>query len=184
MARPTTPSLWASESTAISNEPALGYKQTGFPVSQPPVDYMNWALQNIYQWIDYFDGAGVGGGGGLTITFDSSRPRIQLPFALPADNQLAAIEVFKRETAAVGGISSSVHSASGAVEAGSVTPASYTYGTDAYTSPLARASNIRPVSAGLLDLLAIPEQQDQILAGLSAPQAMQFIWGEADRARF
>ena len=105
MARPTTPKLWASDPAAISNEPPLSYRQAGFSAAQPPADYMNWALQNIYQWIDYFDGAGVGGGGGLTITFDSSRPRIQLPFALPADNQLAAIEVFKRETAAVGGIS-------------------------------------------------------------------------------
>ena len=145
MARPTTPKIWANSGQAIINEPAQGYRQTGFPVSQPPADFLNWVLNNLYQWTDYFD-TNIGGRGGLTITFMTARPRIQLPFSLPAgDNKLDSIDVFKRGESSLGGVSTSANSGTGTVSAPTTASAAITYGVDGRSARVGnRSFTVRP----------------------------------------
>ena len=133
MARPTNTPEWASAGTAQVSEPSLSFKQSGFTEDQPSNDHLNWAIQNLYQWYSFFD-QNIGGGGGITLSFNADRPRIQLPFEIDTDIDppINAIDVFKRGESRVGGISDRFFSASGAVTGPSEEGSSSatTYGTD------------------------------------------------------
>ena len=106
MARPSGLKEWASEKSSLITEPGDGQKKTGFTIEQPSVNVVNWVLNNIYRWIDYFDLNTGGGSGGLTHVHNSSRPRLQIPFNLPVGNKLSGLTVSKRIEESVGGVSS------------------------------------------------------------------------------
>lgn len=122
MAKPTEIREWATSRTALKTEPGDGQKRTGFTIEQPSVNVLNWVLNNIYRWIDFFNegGTGTGGGGGyLYHEHNTSRIRVEIPFTLPASNKLAALEVLQRMNVSVGGVSSTAYSGTGAVTAAS-----------------------------------------------------------------
>ena len=139
--KPTQIKEWATNNTALKTEPANSFKKTGFPVSQPPVNFVNWVLFNIYKWIDYFDSniSGTGGQGGFTYTHNSTTPRIELPFVLSSGtNALTQIEVLKKKTASVGGVSVTPNSGTGTVDAGTTSlgsPSALTYNSGPFTAP-------------------------------------------------
>ena len=101
--RPDTIKEWATSPTAEIEEPTENFKKQGFSIAQPSVRFFNWVLNNIYQWISYFD-IGITREGGFNHRHTQARPRIQLPFTFREGNKLEQIEVYKRGTASVGGI--------------------------------------------------------------------------------
>ena len=103
--RPQTIKEWATNSDSIIHEPAESFKKKGFPVFEPPLDFFNWILNNIYKWIDYIESL-VGSRGTLRYFHSSSVPRIQLPYDFKPENKLAQIEVLKKENTDVSGVGS------------------------------------------------------------------------------
>lgn len=59
MPKPTSYPQWASLPTAPKTEPPLYRKENGYTVGDKPnAENFNWILNNLYQWIQYFDDAG------------------------------------------------------------------------------------------------------------------------------
>ena len=104
--RPQTIKEWATSSTAEIAEPSENFKKLGFGITQPSVRFFNWVLNNIYQWISYFED-GIASEGGFNHTHKTARPRIQLPFSFREENKLSQIEVFKKETKTLSGVGNS-----------------------------------------------------------------------------
>ena len=125
--RPQTIKEWATSSTAEIAEPSESLKKQGFGIAQPPVRFFNWILNNIYQWISYFDDSTLTEGE-INTSFLSSRPRIHLPFTFKEGNKLNQIEVFKKSTADnIGGVSGSLLTGSSSISQGGLMPGSLTY---------------------------------------------------------
>jgi hypothetical protein len=59
MPKPTSYPQWASLPTALKTEPPLYRKENGYSVGDKPnAENFNWILNNLYEWIKFFDEAG------------------------------------------------------------------------------------------------------------------------------
>lgn len=93
---------WATGQGALSAEPTEAQKRQGWTTEQPAVHPFNWLISDLSNWFDYFNKKAGHGGIGV-LTFNSSRPRIKLPFNLPENDKLSAIRVLKQENGSAGG---------------------------------------------------------------------------------
>ena len=124
--RPQTIKEWATSPDSRIHEPTESLKKKGFPVFEPPLDFFNWVLNNIYKWIDYIEDL-IGARGTLRFFHSSTTPRTQLPYELKPENKLSQIEVLKRENVLIGGVAASSNSGSVDVEGGQVSEGGLTY---------------------------------------------------------
>ena len=71
--KPSTLPQW-STTGGTTTEPTAGQKAAGFAVgTKPPAKWVNWLLNNIYQWIQYLDApVGTGAGAGFSATGGST----------------------------------------------------------------------------------------------------------------
>lgn len=116
--KPTGLKEWASNDNAIIKAPVESYQRAGFPVGQPPADFLNFVFNNLYGWVDYIDSQGSLGTGGMVHQHKTARPRIQLPFTLPAQDKSSSIEVWKRSEVSVGGVGTTEFVGAGRIEGG------------------------------------------------------------------
>lgn len=94
--RPTVDSFAESDS-ALKSRPPTSFLADGFGVSQPVVNFFNWVLSNLYEWVRYLD-ASSGRGESFEVAFSSTRRLIQLPFTLSqGEDKKTQISISKKE---------------------------------------------------------------------------------------
>ena len=60
MTKPTYLPEWASDPSAVRTRPNINRREFGYSVGdKPSSDNWNWQLNNIYEWIEHFDTAGI-----------------------------------------------------------------------------------------------------------------------------
>ena len=114
--KPTSLAEWATMMQALVSEPPDSFKQLGFTTSQPTVNHFNWVFKNLYEWVCFLDSQA--GGGFLYHEHDTSRPRIHIPFSLPASGKLSNLEVLKKTNGSVAGVSATAYAGTASVMAG------------------------------------------------------------------
>lgn len=55
MAKPAQDAKWATSGTALIADPGVGKRDTGWIVEIPPVEFFNWWMNNVGNWIEYLD---------------------------------------------------------------------------------------------------------------------------------
>lgn len=55
MAKPAQDAKWATSGAALITDPGVGKRDTGWIVEIPPVEFFNWWMNNVGNWIDYLD---------------------------------------------------------------------------------------------------------------------------------
>lgn len=143
---------FADSNIAIKTQPSDGFLSNGFTITQPPVNFFNWILNNIYRWIQYFD-ENVGKNVSFGHVHSNNTPGIELPFSFSGPNIQSQVEVLKRttDTLPIGG---TPNSGSGSVTStpGSLALTVGTIGTHSVTAQRftrASTSNDFTYSSGL-----------------------------------
>jgi len=55
MAKPTRDSTWATGGGALKTDPGISKQAEGWSIEAPPVQYFNWWMNIVGQWISYLD---------------------------------------------------------------------------------------------------------------------------------
>jgi len=55
MAKPVQDAKWATSGSALIADPGAGKRDTGWIVEIPPVEFFNWWMNNVGNWIAYLD---------------------------------------------------------------------------------------------------------------------------------
>jgi len=55
MAKPAINATWATSGSALIADPGAGKRDTGWVVEIPPVEFFNWWMNNVGNWITYLD---------------------------------------------------------------------------------------------------------------------------------
>lgn len=55
MAKPAQDAKWATSGSALITDPGVGKRDTGWVVEIPPVEFFNWWMNNVGNWIEYLD---------------------------------------------------------------------------------------------------------------------------------
>jgi len=55
MAKPAQDAKWATSGSALITDPGVGKRDTGWIVEIPPVEFFNWWMNNVGNWIEYLD---------------------------------------------------------------------------------------------------------------------------------
>lgn len=56
MAKPAIDAKWATSGSALIQDPGAGKRDQGWIVEIPPVEFFNWWMNNVGNWIEYLDG--------------------------------------------------------------------------------------------------------------------------------
>ena len=126
MARPPNIKPWATDADALVNEPSDTRKAAGFSTAQPSVNHFNWLFKRLFEWFEYLD-ENIDVGGYIYYVHSTARPRFELPFTLPATNQLQSIEVLREVAGTIGSAGGTTWSGSGSVTAGVSGEAGFTF---------------------------------------------------------
>lgn len=55
MPKPSQDAKWATSGSALITDPGIGKRDQGWIVEIPPVEYFNWWMNNVGNWIEYLD---------------------------------------------------------------------------------------------------------------------------------
>ena len=55
MPAPAIDASWATSGSALIADPGAGKRDTGWVVEIPPVEFFNWWMNNVGNWIDYLN---------------------------------------------------------------------------------------------------------------------------------
>ena len=102
--RPTN-NDFATNPNSLVTKPDDAYLDRGFTLTQPPVNFFNWIIKNLYQWARYLDEQS-GQGDVFSHTYTSTVQLIEIPFELSGDTDTAKkaeIEVLRRMQHGIGG---------------------------------------------------------------------------------
>lgn len=55
MAKPAQDAKWATSGSALIADPGVGKRDQGWIVEIPPVEFFNWWMNNVGNWIEYLD---------------------------------------------------------------------------------------------------------------------------------
>ena len=157
MATKPTVNSFATDSSASVQMPTTSYLNRGFTISQPPVNFMNWIIKNLYDWIRYLeeevkDQQVTVEGIMFNHTHDTNRKLIELPFTFDTRSLKSQVLIRKLDQQAVGGTSSTVWSGSGRVTI-TVVPgreAGISYSTGTLSHPLLTVTTTSDTAAGLV----------------------------------
>jgi len=56
MSKPTRVSTWATSGTALKQDPGTSKQSEGWAVEAPPVQYFNWWMNIVGQWVTWLEG--------------------------------------------------------------------------------------------------------------------------------
>jgi hypothetical protein len=55
VSKPAQDAKWATSGSALIQDPGTGKRDTGWVVEIPPVEFFNWWMNNVGNWIEYLD---------------------------------------------------------------------------------------------------------------------------------
>ena len=105
---------FSTSGTALDMRPSDSFLASGFSQVRPNVNYWNWILKNLYDWVKHFNSSLIPGFS-VHYLYQTNRELYAIPFPLELDDEKGSIEVYKRETETIGGAGGTSHSVDSAV---------------------------------------------------------------------
>ena len=106
---------FAGGSNSARLQPPTEFMKMGFSGEQPAVEHFNWIIHNLHNWYKFID-ANTGQANAFNLKFETTKPRINIPFPLNEDeDKKSQVSVLKLETGTVGA-KDAIGSVAGAVQ--------------------------------------------------------------------